>query len=53
MDPPLSFWLGRMVVLQQECREELLFVADSEAPTTCHDVVDLPAEEKDRDQGTE
>ena len=52
MDPPLSFELGRVVVLQDKCREELPFVADAEAPASCHDVVDVPAKAKDRDQST-
>ena len=39
--------------LQQEYLEELPLVADAEAPAASHDVVDVPAKEKDRDQCAE
>jgi hypothetical protein len=39
--------------LHRECVEELPFVADTEAPAAGHEVVDIPAKEKDRDHGTE
>jgi hypothetical protein len=44
---------GSNPYLQPECVEELPFVADTEAPAAGHEVVDVPAKEKDRDHGTE
>ena len=48
-----SLLAAREGATPRESRRTACFVADAKPPAACHDVVDVPAKEEDRDHGTE